>query len=68
VAGEGRRHRLLADAAKMAEAVQLARLHNPATVNRALGQAATAGRFGHATSPPSCPPSHQHQRNTTAGR
>ena len=31
---------------KMAEAVQLARLHTPATVDRALGQAATAGRFG----------------------
>jgi len=33
--------------AKMAEAVALARLHNPAAVDRALGQAATAGRFGH---------------------
>jgi hypothetical protein len=33
--------------AKMAQAVQLAALHDPATVDRALGQAATAGRFGH---------------------
>ncbi|GDY33646.1 IS21 family transposase [Gandjariella thermophila] len=33
--------------AKMAEAVELAALHDPATVDRALGQAATAGRFGH---------------------
>jgi hypothetical protein len=33
--------------AKMTEAVQLAALHDPATVDRALGQAATAGRFGH---------------------
>ena len=33
--------------AKMAEAVDLAALHNPAAVDRALGQAATAGRFGH---------------------
>jgi hypothetical protein len=32
---------------KMAEAVELARLHDPATVDRALGQAATASRFGH---------------------
>jgi hypothetical protein len=32
---------------KMAEAVELAALHDPATVDRALGQAATAGRFGH---------------------
>jgi hypothetical protein len=32
---------------KMAEAVDLAALHDPATVDRALGQAATAGRFGH---------------------
>jgi len=31
--------------AKMAEAVELARLHDPATVDRALGQAAAAGRF-----------------------
>jgi hypothetical protein len=31
--------------AKMAEAVQLAALHTPAAVDRALGQAATAGRF-----------------------
>jgi transposase len=31
--------------AKMAEAVQLARLHGSAVVDRALGQAATAGRF-----------------------
>lgn len=29
----------------MAEAVQLARLHGSAVVDRALGQAATAGRF-----------------------
>jgi len=33
--------------AKMAEAVALARLHDPTVVDRALGQAATAGRFGH---------------------
>jgi hypothetical protein len=33
--------------AKMAEAVDLAALHDPASVDRALGQAATAGRFGH---------------------
>jgi hypothetical protein len=33
--------------AKMAEAVDLAALHDPANVDRALGQAATAGRFGH---------------------
>ena len=33
--------------AKMAEAVDLAALHNRAVVDRALGQAATAGRFGH---------------------
>jgi hypothetical protein len=33
--------------AKMAEAVELAALHDPAAVDRALGQAATAGRFGH---------------------
>jgi hypothetical protein len=33
--------------AKMAHAVQLAALHDRATVDRALGQAATAGRFGH---------------------
>jgi Mu transposase-like protein len=33
--------------AKMAEAVELAALHDPATVDRALGQAATAARFGH---------------------
>jgi hypothetical protein len=33
--------------AKMAEAVDLAALHDPASVHRALGQAATAGRFGH---------------------
>ena len=33
--------------AKMAEAVELGRLHDPATVDRALGQAATASRFGH---------------------
>jgi hypothetical protein len=32
---------------KMAEAVELAALHDPASVDRALGQAATAGRFGH---------------------
>ena len=31
--------------AKMAEAVDLAALHDPAAVDRALGQAATAGRF-----------------------
>jgi transposase len=31
---------------KMAEAVDLARLHDAATVDRALGEAATAGRFG----------------------
>jgi hypothetical protein len=34
--------------AKMAEAVELARLHPPAAVDRALGQAATAGRFAEA--------------------
>jgi hypothetical protein len=33
--------------AKMAEAVDLAALHDLARVDRALGQAATAGRFGH---------------------
>jgi hypothetical protein len=33
--------------AKMAEAVDLAALHDRAAVDRALGQAATAGRFGH---------------------
>jgi hypothetical protein len=33
--------------AKMAEAVDLAALHNRAAVDRALGVAATAGRFGH---------------------
>lgn len=33
--------------AKMAEAVELAALHQPTAVDRALGQAATAGRFGH---------------------
>ncbi|MBC9075137.1 IS21 family transposase [Mycobacterium canettii] len=33
--------------AKMAEAVDLAALHTPADVDRALGQAATAGRFAH---------------------
>jgi hypothetical protein len=33
--------------AKMAEAVDLAALHDPARVDRALGQAATAGRFAH---------------------
>jgi hypothetical protein len=33
--------------ATMAEAVELGRLHDPATVDRALGQAATVGRFGH---------------------
>jgi hypothetical protein len=33
--------------ATMAQAVDLAALHDPATVDRALGQAATAGRFGH---------------------
>src|SRR3974390_2196043 len=33
--------------AKMAEAIDLAALHTPAVVDRALGQAATAGRFGH---------------------
>jgi hypothetical protein len=33
--------------AKMAEAVDLAALHDRASVDRALGQAATAGRFGH---------------------
>jgi hypothetical protein len=32
--------------AKMAQAVQLTRLHDPAVVDRALGQAAVAGRFG----------------------
>jgi hypothetical protein len=31
--------------AKMAEAVELARLHGAAVTDRALGQAATAGRF-----------------------
>lgn len=31
--------------AKMAEAVELARLHDPAVVDRALGQAAAVGRF-----------------------
>jgi hypothetical protein len=31
--------------AKMAEAVDLARLHDAAAVDRALGQAAAAGRF-----------------------
>ena len=31
----------------MAEAVDLAALHDPAAVDRALGQAATAGRFAH---------------------
>lgn len=34
--------------AKMAEALELAALGDPAAVDRALGQAATAGRFGHA--------------------
>lgn len=33
--------------AKMAEAIDLAALHNPAVVDRALGQAAAAGRFSH---------------------
>jgi hypothetical protein len=33
--------------AKMAEAIDLAALHDPAAVDRALGQAATAGRFAH---------------------
>ena len=33
--------------AKMAEAVDLAALHDAAVVDRALGQAATAGRFAH---------------------
>jgi hypothetical protein len=33
--------------AKMAEAIDLAALHHPAAVDRALGQAATAGQFGH---------------------
>lgn len=33
--------------AKMAEAVDLAALHDAASVDRALGQAATAGRFAH---------------------
>jgi Mu transposase, C-terminal domain len=32
--------------AKMAEAVQLTKLHDAATVDRALGEAAAAGRFG----------------------
>jgi hypothetical protein len=32
---------------KMAEAVELAALHDVVAVDRALGQAATAGRFGH---------------------
>jgi hypothetical protein len=32
---------------KMAEAVDLAALHDATSVDRALGQAATAGRFGH---------------------
>lgn len=32
---------------KMAEAVDLARLHSPCVVDRALGEAAAAGRFGH---------------------
>ena len=32
--------------AKMAEAVELARLHEVAAVDRALGEAAAAGRFG----------------------
>jgi hypothetical protein len=31
----------------MAAAVDLAALHDPASVDRALGQAATAGRFAH---------------------
>jgi hypothetical protein len=31
----------------MAEAVELGALHDPATVDRALGQAAAASRFGH---------------------
>ena len=31
--------------AKMAEAVELARLHGDAVVDRALGQAGTSGRF-----------------------
>ncbi len=33
--------------AKMAEAVDLAALHDAAVVDRTLGQAATAGRFAH---------------------
>ncbi len=33
--------------AKMAEAVDLAALHDPGSVDRALGQAAAVGRFGH---------------------
>jgi hypothetical protein len=33
--------------AKMAEAIDLAALHDPTSVDRALGQAATAGRFDH---------------------
>ena len=31
----------------MAEAVDLAALHDPAAVDRALGRAAATGRFGH---------------------
>ena len=37
--------------AKMADAVDLARLHPPAVVDRALGQAAAAGRFAEADLP-----------------
>ncbi len=41
-AAAGGAHRIRA---KMAEAVQLAALHGPAALDRALGQAASAGRF-----------------------
>src|SRR5262249_26489563 len=47
VAGRGRRRGLLADARLgWPRPCKLSRLHGPATVDRALGQAATAGRFG----------------------
>ena len=45
VAGRGRRGRTARVRAKMAQAVQLAALHGPEAVDRALGQAAAAGRF-----------------------
>ena len=41
--------------AKMAEAVELARLHGDAVVDRALGQAGPPGGSPRATSPRSCP-------------